>query len=117
MKTSLFRSIFAITITTVIIFTACGSESGTTGIPKPPSPDDLVDQGFLLPELPRVTCEQLKQWMDEGEPLLVVDTRIKFMFDQGHLPETINIPMIPDDEQTERFLVLPKDRKIIFYCD
>ena len=89
----------------------------TTGIPGPPSPEELAAQGFLLPELPRITCEQLKQMMDNEEPLVVVDTRLEFFFNMGHLPQSINIQFQLEDEQTTSFLALPKDRPIIFYCD
>ena len=89
----------------------------TTGIPGPPSPEELATQGFLLPELPRITCEQLKQMMDNEEPLVVVDTRLEFFFNMGHLPQSINMPYQLEDEQTARFLALPKDKPVIFYCD
>ncbi len=89
----------------------------TTGIPGPPSAEELAAQDFVLPELPRITCEQLKQMMDNGEPLVVVDTRIEFFFNMGRLPQSINIPMHPEDEQTASFLALPKDKPVIFYCD
>ena len=89
----------------------------TTGIPGPPSPEELAAQGFLLPELPRITCEQLKQMVDNGEPLVVVDTRMEFFFNMGHLPQSVNIIYWSDEENPEGFLALPKDRPIVFYCD
>ncbi len=89
----------------------------TTRIPGPPSPEELAAQGFLLPELPRITCEQLKQMMDNGEPLVVVDTRIELFFNMEHIPQSINITYRPDEENPEGFLTLPKDKPIIFYCD
>ena len=56
--------------------------------------------------------------MDNEEPLLVVDTRIEFMFNQGHLPKSIDIPVTSGtEEMTTALLALPKDKKIIFYCD
>ena len=89
----------------------------TTGIPGPPSPEELAAQDFVLPELPRITNEQLKQMMDSGEPLVVVDTRLRIFFNMGHLPQSINMPYQLEDEQTTSFLALPKDRPIIIYCD
>ena len=89
----------------------------TTGIPGPPSLEELASQGFLFPELPRVTCEQLKQMIDSGEPLVVVDTRSEFFFNMGYIPQSINIIYEPDNENPEGFLTLPEDRPIIFYCD
>jgi len=82
-----------------------------------PSAEELAAQSSINPELPRITAERLKQFMDNGESFIVVDTRIKFLFDIGHLPQSINIPFGPEDEQTAEFLALPKDRLIIFYCD
>jgi len=105
---------------------ACGGGSTTTptdkttttnGIPEPPSAEELAEQGFLLPELPRMTCERLKQMMDDGEPFVLVDTRIEFFFKNGHLPQSVNIIYWPDEEEPPGFLTLPKDRPIIFYCD
>jgi len=124
-KTSLLRPILFVLFAITLVLAACSGGSvttsinttTTTGIPGPPSPEELAAQDFVLPELPRITCEQLKQMMDNGEPLVVVDTRLEFFFNMGHLPQSIDIPFQPEDEQTARFLALPKDRPIIFYCD
>jgi hypothetical protein len=110
----------------VLLIASCGGATDsktsiktttTTGIPGPPSPQELAAQNFVLPELPRITCEQLKQMIDNGEPLVVVDTRLEFFFNMGHLPQSIDIPFQQEDEQTASFLALPKDKPIIFYCD
>ena len=82
-----------------------------------PSVQELTEEDFILPELPRITAERLKQFMDDGEPLVVIDTRIKFLYDLGHLPQSINIPYNPEGAQTASFLLLPKDRFIVLYCD
>jgi hypothetical protein len=100
-----------------LLILSCGGSPTTTAIPEPPSPEELDAQGFLLPELPRITCEQLKQKIDNGEPLVVVDTRLEFFFNMAHIPESIVIPFQLIDEQTTSFLSLPKDRPIVFYCD
>ena len=117
MKITWLRPILLVLVSTVFILTACTGSPETTGIPDPPSPTELADQGFILPELPRVTCEQLKQMMDDEEPLVVVDTRIEFFFNNGHIPQSINIIYQPNEEEPGGFLTLPKDEPIIFYCD
>jgi 3-mercaptopyruvate sulfurtransferase SseA len=89
----------------------------TTDIPGPPSSEELAAQDFVLPDLPRITCEQLKQKIDSGEPLVVVDTRLGLFFKGGHIPQSVNIPFQLIDEQTASLLALPKDKPIIFYCD
>lgn len=126
----------------VLLIASCGGATGsattatsttpittatqTTTVPTAPTPDasqgapsaqELTEEGFILSELPRITAERLKQFMDDGEPLVVIDTRIKFLYDLGHLPESINIPYNPEDAQATSFLLLPKDRFIILYCD
>ena len=46
----------------------------------PPSPEELAKQGFLLPEIPRITYEQIKQMMDRGDALVLVDARPEWDF-------------------------------------
>ena len=82
-----------------------------------PSAEELAAQSSISPELPRITAERLKQFMDNGESFVVVDTRLEFFYNMGHIPQSINIPFEPEDERTVEFLTLPKDRLIIFYCD
>ena len=123
MKISLLqRTLFGL-FAIMLVLSACNggpeatTTTDTTTIPEPPSAEELAAQGFLLPELPRVTCEQLKQMIDNEEPLVVVDTRIEFFFNAGHIPQSVNIIYKPDEEEPQGFLALPKDRPIIFYCD
>lgn len=121
MKVKIVGILFVIMLLLSISCTGGGGTATTTTtaaeIPEPPSPEELAAQNFTLPELPRITCEQLKQMMDDGEPLVVVDTRIEFFFNNGHIPQSINIIYQPNEEEPEGFLTLPKDEPIIFYCD
>jgi len=115
----LIFGLFAVALTV----NACNGGTATTsintttatGIPEPPSAEELAVQGFFVPELPRVTCEQLKQMIDSGEPLVVVDTRAGPTYNTGHIPQSINIPYQRIDEIETSLLALPKDRPIIFY--
>ena len=121
MKTMPFRIVVSILWVITLLSVSCGgspaiSTNPATGIPGPPSPQELAAQGFVLPELPRITSEQLKQRIDSGELLLVVDTREEFLFNNGHLPQSINIIFEPNNESPKGFLALPKDRPIIFCC-
>lgn len=85
--------------------------------PGAPSDKELVEGNFTNPELPRIAAERLKQFIDNGVSLILVDTRIEFLFNMGHLPQSINLPFKPEDEQITNLLLLPKDKFIIFYCD
>jgi len=89
----------------------------------PPSAEELAMQGFALPEIPRITCEELKQMMDRGDDFVLVDTRsAEWGYSLGHLPGAISIPNQPEPPYTEEWITmklegLPTDKLIIFYCD
>ena len=91
--------------------------------PTPPSAEELAEQGFALPEIPRITCEELKQMMDRGDDLVLVDTRsVEWGYNTGHLPGAISIPNQPEPPYTEEWITmqlegLPQDELIILYCD
>ena len=117
MKALLLRPVLCGLLAITLILVACGGASDSTEVPGPPSAEELAAQGFLLPELPRITSEQLKQMMDNGKPVVVVDTRIEFFFNMARIPQSINIVYEPGNENPEGFSTLPKDRPIVFWCD
>jgi len=76
----------------------------------------------MYPELPRVTCQELKQLMDEGVDLTLVDTGGGGHFRMGHIKGASNIPSDPLPPYTEEWVenkltMLPSDKLTIFYCD
>ena len=91
--------------------------------PTPPSAEELAEQGFALPQIPRITCEELKQMMDRADDFVLVDTRsVEWGYNTGHLPGAISIPNQPEPPYTEDWVTtqlqgLPQDELIIFYCD
>jgi hypothetical protein len=98
------------------VTTLAGSSQKTT-IPTltPPSVEWLVEHRFSHPEIPRILSEQLKQMMDNREPVVVIDTREEHAFLHGHIPQSINLPEAIEIEQIARFHTLPKDVPIVFY--
>ena len=91
--------------------------TATATIPTPPSAEELAKDGFILPELPRITAQQLRQMINSGQPVAIVDTRIAFFYNADHIPGAINIPYEPNNAQPPAFLNLPKDRPVVFYTD
>ena len=89
----------------------------------PPSSEELAKDNFVLPEIPRILCEQLKQMMDRGDDFVLVDARASNNFKRGYIPGAINIPEDnPSPPFTEEWVndqltALPKDNMTIFYCD
>lgn len=67
---------------------------------------DLQDGEF-------VPMAQVKQAMDEGAKLIVIDSRVPELFVGSHIPGAISIPFYEIDE---RYAELPKDTWIVAYC-
>jgi rhodanese-related sulfurtransferase len=82
----------------------------------PASPKEDV----MLPNLPRITVEDLKKMIDKGEDLVVVDTRDSASYAAGHIKGAINIYYNPTSDPTERqmmLVALPMEKLIVTYCD
>ncbi len=107
----------------VVICLGMASLSCTSEEPaefKPPSPEELADLGMMKPEFPRITEAKLRQMLDDGEPVEVVNTDSWARFDQRYLPGSLHIPGRPSEEITrdmldERLLELPEDKLIAFW--
>jgi len=58
---------------------------------------------------------ELKQLLDaESEDIVIVDVRDETEFKEGHIPTAINIPVETFALRSE---VLPKEKKVIVYCN
>lgn len=84
---------------------------------KLPSREQLVH-----PEISRITCEELKQWVDRGVSLTLVDTRWEGSFRREHIKGAVNIPDAPLPPLTEEIVAiklesLPRSKPAVFYCD
>lgn len=60
-----------------------------------------------------ISTLDLKEKLDKGEALLLIDTRDVSKFTECHLPGALNIPQIdlPDNIQ-----LIPNDIPVIIYC-
>jgi len=86
-------------------------------VPKPPPPAELEQQGFLYPDLPRITAEEFKLLYDKNEPYILIDARPRNLFLDGYIPGAQNIPNDPREDSVARLTQLPKNRLIVTYCD
>jgi rhodanese-related sulfurtransferase len=64
-------------------------------------------------EVPEVTKEKLKEQIEKGADVVIVDVRSKASYDKSHLIGAISIPL---EEIEKRHKELPKDKEIILYC-
>lgn len=70
----------------------------------------------ILPGTTIVDSLWVKQQLDAGTPLAIIDARIDSEFRQGHLPGAINI-FDGDFDQKRHLLPLKKDHALLFYCN
>ncbi len=66
------------------------------------------------PFVARITPEELKQKLDSGEGIVIIDVRhtLDFEADPSIIPGALRIP----SEQLESYPEIPKDREVIVYC-
>jgi rhodanese-related sulfurtransferase len=83
-------------------------------------PEDSKSK-VVLPNIPRVSAEELKQMIDKGaRDFVVVDVRDSASYEAGHIKGAINIYYDPTSDPMDRqmmLLALPMDKLVITYCD
>lgn len=91
----------------------------TPAIPTPPSQQELADNGFALPWISRITCEQLKQMIDTGSDFILIDTRSDKSFKLDHLPGAIDITLNGSQPEwlNAQLAAIPEKKIAVFYCD
>lgn len=64
-------------------------------------------------EVPRISAEELKERIDNGEEIVVADTRGKASYDTKHIAGAIADSAVSADSP---LYDLPLDQEIVFYC-
>lgn len=75
---------------------------------EPSTPPSVPDSGSAVP---RIGLEQLKENLDAGADIVIVDLRSKENFDEGHISGAVSIPR--QREMETRYTELPRDKEII----
>jgi 3-mercaptopyruvate sulfurtransferase SseA len=78
---------------------------------EPSATPTVVDREY---NVPRISMEQLKQKLDTGADIVIVDVRSREDFDEGHISGAISMPW--QQEMEARYAELPRDKEIITYC-
>jgi hypothetical protein len=89
---------FAVLLIGAILLAGCSSGSA-----RPPA---------NISEVPRISAQDLKNKIDGGEDILIVDTRSAASHADQHIAGAISLPV---DETLSRLNELPKDKEIVFY--
>ena len=84
--------------------------SGVTATTEPVSENPVP---ISVSEVPRISVEELKERLDNGEEIVVVDTRSTTEYDIKHIPGAISMPSINIESPLDE---LPLDQEIVLYC-
>ncbi len=80
-----------------------------------------VAEEVVLPNIPRIKAEDLKQMIDKGAgEFVVLDVRDTGSYEVGHIKGAVNVYYDPNADPTERqmmLVALPMDKLIVTYCD
>jgi hypothetical protein len=63
-------------------------------------------------EVPRISPAQLKERLDGGEDVLVVDARSADQYAAHHIPGSISVPLPQVEARLGEF---PRDKEVVFY--
>lgn len=90
---------------------------------QPPSPTPAAAPPRRPPPVPapepeeepqlEVEGPELRRWVDEGRPVLLLDVRERAEVEAGHALGALLVPM---NEVPERLALLPRDRVVVVYC-
>ena len=109
-------------LTSLLFLGACGAAEPTAtpvkevAVEEPaaveePSSENQVPT--IRREVPRISAEELKQRLDNGEAIVVADTRSLGSYKTRHIAGAISVP---ESEMEEHLDKLPKDQEIVLYC-
>lgn len=77
-----------------------------------PSSTELPPSSFL-PEVPRISVEEVKKKLDTGANIVIVDSRSKASYDQAHITGAVSLPL---EDMAEPYDDFDGYDEIITYC-
>jgi len=80
----------------------------------------FAEDKVVLPNIPRISAEELRQMVDKRADMVTVDVRDSGSYEAGHIKGAINIYYDPTSDPMDRqmmLMALPMDKLIVTYCD
>jgi rhodanese-related sulfurtransferase len=77
-------------------------------------------EDVVLPQIPRIKAEELKQMVEKGADMVVVDVRDSGSYEAGHIKGAINIYYDATADPMDRqmmLMALPMEKLVVTYCD
>ena len=90
-----------------VLLAGCGKETTQ----QTQEPTEMTKEAVYV----NITAQEAKKIMDEREGYIILDTRTREEYDEGHIPGAILIPHDQIREQAESVLT-DKDQLILVYC-
>jgi outer membrane lipoprotein SlyB len=117
MKRRLLVGMLMITLVLMLALAACGGSSGTTTATTSPTSTTTTTIALPHPEVTRIMAADLKQKMDDGEDIVIVDIRDASSYGKEHVKDAINISTFPPGQTLiDKLKTLPEDKLIVLYC-
>jgi len=90
---------------------------GSTATPVPTTPPVVTEREPIIPttrsQVPRIRPQELKEKLDAGVDVIVVDSRSLASYERRHIPGALSIPLSEIEERRDE---LPQEGEIVFYC-
>jgi hypothetical protein len=91
-----------------------GVQDKVDAVAPDPSPDSAGDTaGDDPPEIPRIGVEEVKQKLDAGASMVIVDTRSASAYEGAHIAGAVSLPL---EDMEEPYDGLDGYQEIITYC-
>jgi hypothetical protein len=91
---------------------SCAALSSVAAPTATPEPNATLEPPKKVSDVPRITAEELKERLDNGEEILIVDSRGASMFETRHIAGAVSVPQ---NEVLKRLDEFPRDQDIVFY--
>ncbi len=107
------RTLAILVIAATLSLVGCAGAAGTTA-PTPISNPLIKEDVPVTPgQVPRITPQELKAMLDADGSVVVIDTRSRGSYEQGHIP---NATHLPTSEVDSRYQEISKGVKVVLYC-
>ena len=110
------KALCIISVLLCILLSGCGDATsiGIIGGADGPTSIIVAEKGEKA-MYEQITPKEAKKIMDSGEEHIILDTRERDEFDEGHIAGSILIPYTEIDNKAEEMLP-DKDAQILVYC-
>ena len=99
-------AVFCVLALLLVATLSCGGGQPAQSVKAGPEPNFSSDS-------PYVSIEELKQELDRGANMIILDARPKQDYDMDHIAGAISMPFF---EVEQRYKELPRDAWIVTYC-